>query len=98
MVGDRAAVTYLVEPKPVVDSLAKEKPAEILAPEAEAEAETIAQLEAEAKAKASAGAVADAKTKAEADEPQCAPLKAVGEKKTLNNLAGYGDYYSLSDE
>ena len=57
-----------------------------------------------AMAKASAKAAADAKEEAEAltltqeaSEPQWVPLKAIGEKKMSNNLADYGEYYSISD-
>lgn len=94
-----------VEPKPVADGLARSKPSEIVTPEAEAEANSNAKAEAEAEAKASAKEAVDAKEKAEGmrliqevDEPQRAPLKVMGEKKALNDLADYGEYYSASDE
>lgn len=54
-----------VEAEPAADGFAREKPAEIVTPEAEAEANANAKAEAEAKAKATVKAAADANEKAE---------------------------------
>lgn len=63
VIEDTAAVAPPVEAEPVADGFTREKPPEIVTPEAEAEAN--ANAKAEAKAIATAKAAAGAKEKAE---------------------------------